>query len=137
MTIGSKIELAIAPNKAGEVDQNNQETNNILDQRWAEASLDSKYFDMLSDHRFIRLDNALQKPPVFVYVLIFGLLVTMACFGAYRPQAPLIVLVTLYTVFVGLVLYLVLAFSDPFQGDLGVAPASFEYLVETLQSEII
>ena len=76
------------------------------------------------------------KPPVYVYVIIFGFLVTMACFGIYRPQAPLIVLVTLYTVFVGLVLYLVLAMSDPFQGDIGVAPTSFEYLVDTLQSEI-
>ena len=48
LTIGSKIELAIAPNKAGEVDQNNQETNNIFDQRWAEVSLDSKRFGKLS-----------------------------------------------------------------------------------------
>jgi hypothetical protein len=92
--------------------------------------------DALSDYRVIRLDSALAKPPVYVYVIIFGFLVTMACFGVYRPQAPLIVLVTLYTVFVGLVLYLVLALSDPFQSDIGVAPTPFEYLVETLQSEI-
>jgi hypothetical protein len=26
--------------------------------------------------------------------------------------------------------------SDPFQGDIGVNPTAFEYLVETLQSEI-
>ena len=50
--------------------------------------------------------------------------------------SEVIVLVTLYTVFVGLVLYLVLALSDPFQGDIGVNPTAFEYLVETLQSEI-
>lgn len=60
----------------------------------------------------------------------------MACFGAYRPQPPLVVLVFLYTVFVGLVLYLVLALSDPFQGYIGIVPTPFEYLVETLQSEI-
>ena len=48
LTIGSKIELAIAPNKAGEVDQNNQETNNVFDQRWTEVSLDSKRFGKLS-----------------------------------------------------------------------------------------
>jgi hypothetical protein len=54
----------------------------------------------------------------------------------YRPHLPLVALVTLYTVFVGLVLYLILAMSDPFQGDIGVAPTSFEYLVEKLQSEI-
>ena len=92
--------------------------------------------DALSDYRITRLDAALADPPIYVKVIIFGFLVTMACFGAYRPQAPLIVLVTLYTVFVGLVLYLVLALSDPFQGDISVAPTAFEYLVETLQSEI-
>ena len=48
MTIGSKFELAIAPNKSGEVDQKNQETNNIFDQRRTEASLDSKGFGKLS-----------------------------------------------------------------------------------------
>jgi predicted porin len=48
LTIGSRIELTIAPNKAGEVDQNNQETNNVFDQRWAEVSLDSKRFGKLS-----------------------------------------------------------------------------------------
>jgi hypothetical protein len=46
------------------------------------------------------------------------------------------VLFSLYTLFVGLVLYLVLALSDPFQGDIAVSPAAFEYLVETMQSEI-
>jgi predicted porin len=48
LTLGSKIELAISPNKAGEVDQNNQETNNVFDQRWTEVSLDSKRFGKLS-----------------------------------------------------------------------------------------
>jgi len=92
--------------------------------------------DELSDYRVVRLDAALANPPVYIYVIMFGFLVTMACFGVYRPQTPLIVLVTLYTLFVGLVLYLVLAMSDPFQGSFGVEPVSFEYLVETLQSEI-
>jgi hypothetical protein len=92
--------------------------------------------DALSNYRVVRLNSALSKPPVFVYVIIFGFLVSMACFGVNRPQLPLIVFVTLYTVLVGLVLYIVMALSDPFQGGIGVAPTSFEYLVETLQSEI-
>ncbi len=92
--------------------------------------------DLLSDLRFIRLDSALAKPPVFVNIIIFGFLVTMACFGAYRPQAPLVLLVLLYTLFVGLVLFLILQLSDPFQGDIGVDPTSFEYLLETFQAEM-
>jgi hypothetical protein len=83
----------------------------------------------------IRLDNALAEPPVYVLVIIFGFIVTTPCFGAYRPQAPVVALVLLYTVFVGLVLYLILTLSDPFQG-IGVQPTSFERLVETLQSKI-
>ena len=91
--------------------------------------------DAISDYRLIRLDNALAQPPVYIYVMIFGFLVTMACFGAYRPQAPLIVLVSLYAVFVGLVLYLILALSDPFKG-IGVDPTTFEHLVEAMRSSI-
>jgi len=48
LTIGSTIELTIAPNKAGEVNQNSQEANNIFDQRITEATLDSKRFGKLS-----------------------------------------------------------------------------------------
>jgi hypothetical protein len=107
-------------------------TNPIQEKLWSRILAD---VDLISDYQLIRLDNALAEPPVYVFVIIFGFFVTMACFGAYRPQAPLVVLVLLYTVFVGLVLYLILTLSDPFQG-IGVKPTSFEHLVETLQSEI-
>jgi hypothetical protein len=92
--------------------------------------------DAISDYRLIRLDKALAKPPVYVNVVFFGFLVTMACFGAYRPQAPLIVLVSLYAVFVGLVLYLILALSDPFQGAFSADSTTFEHLVEAMRSSI-
>jgi hypothetical protein len=48
LTLGGKIELTIAPNKAGEVSQTNEETGNVFDQRWTEVSLDSKRFGKLS-----------------------------------------------------------------------------------------
>ncbi len=91
--------------------------------------------DVISDTRLLRLHNALAQPPVYLHVIIFGFLVTMACFGAYRPQAPLLVLVTLYTSFIGLVVYLILSLSDPFQGTIGVDPTNLEQLVEKLRSE--
>jgi hypothetical protein len=93
-------------------------------------------FDLLSNFRFIRLSSAMATPPVFTYIIIFGFLVTMACFGAYPPQTPLVVLILFYTVFIGLVLYLILQLSDPFQGNIGVSARPLEYLVESLQSEI-
>ena len=48
LTLGTRIELTIAPNKAGNVDQNDKETNNIFDQRITELILDSKRFGKLS-----------------------------------------------------------------------------------------
>jgi len=92
--------------------------------------------DAASDYRLIRLDNALAEPPVYIYVVFFGFLLTMACFGTYRPQVPLVALVSMYTLFVGLVLYLILALSDPFQGGMGVDPTTFEHLVEKMQAEL-
>lgn len=88
--------------------------------------------DVISDTRLLRLHSALAKPPVYLYVIIFGFLVTMACFGTYRPQPPLVVLVSLYTSFIGLVMYLILALSDPFQGAFGVDPATLERLLDKL-----
>jgi predicted porin/uncharacterized membrane-anchored protein YhcB (DUF1043 family) len=48
LTLGGRIELSIAPNKSGNVDQNNQEIDNIFTQRYTEASLLSKRFGKLS-----------------------------------------------------------------------------------------
>jgi hypothetical protein len=44
LTIGTNIELTIAPNKSGDISQINRDQNNIFDQRKVEASLDSKRF---------------------------------------------------------------------------------------------
>ncbi len=105
----------------------------LQEKLWSQILTD---IDAISDYRWIRLDNALAEPPVYIYAIIFGFLVTMACFGAYPPQVPLVALVSLYTVFIGLVLYLILAVSDPFQGGLGVDPTPFELLVETLRADM-
>ena len=48
LTLGTRIEVAIAPNKSGEVSQVNQESDDIFDQRWTEVSLDSKRFGKVS-----------------------------------------------------------------------------------------
>jgi hypothetical protein len=48
LTIGSRIEVAIAPNESSEVSQDNEESGDFFDQRWAEVSFDSKRFGKLS-----------------------------------------------------------------------------------------
>ena len=88
--------------------------------------------DAISDYRLVRLDSTLSEPPTYVYVTFLGFLLTMACFGAYPPQIPLVVLVGLYAAFVGLVLFLIMTLSDPFQG-VGIAPTTFEHILETMK----
>jgi len=68
--------------------------------------------------------------------VFFGFLLTMVCFGTYRPQVALVVLVSTYTLFIGLVLYLILALSDLFQGGMGVDPITFEHIVEKMRAEL-
>jgi len=48
LTLGSMIELTIAPNKASDVNQEDQEIDNIFEQRITEVTLDSKSFGKLS-----------------------------------------------------------------------------------------
>ncbi len=90
--------------------------------------------DRVTDFRLARLNNALAQPPVYAFVTILGFLIAMACFGVYRPQGPLVCLVTLYTSFVGIVLYLILTLSDPFQGFISIEPDLYERLVDYLRT---
>jgi predicted porin len=48
LTLGTTIEVSMAPNLAGQIDQNNQETNNVFDERKVEITLDSKRYGKLS-----------------------------------------------------------------------------------------
>jgi predicted porin len=48
LTLGSRIELTIAPDKAGNVNQNKTESGDVFDQRITEMFLDSKRFGKVS-----------------------------------------------------------------------------------------
>ena len=56
-------------------------------------------------------------------------------FGVYRPRRALVALISLDTLFVGVVFCLVLALSDPFQGATAVDSAPLEYVFETMAVE--
>ena len=47
LTIGTLIEVAIAPNESSDVSQGNEESGDFFDQRWTDLSLDSKRFGKL------------------------------------------------------------------------------------------
>ena len=84
---------------------------------------------MISNERQGRLNAALGTPPAYGFAILVGLLITITFFGVYRPQPPLFAFLVLYLAFVGLMLYFVLALSDPFQGGIGLNPTLYENLV--------
>jgi len=48
LTVGSRIEVAFAPNDSSQVNQNTEDSGNFIDERWAEVSLKSRRFGKLS-----------------------------------------------------------------------------------------
>lgn len=89
--------------------------------------------DLISDLRLIRLEQALAKPPLFLIVVIFGFLTTMICFGPHQPNRLTLMLLSLYTMLIGLVMYLILAYSDPFQGSTGIEPTSIQFVLDEVR----
>lgn len=48
LALGSRIEVAFAPNESSDVDQNTEDSGNFFDERWAEVSLTSKRYGKVS-----------------------------------------------------------------------------------------
>jgi uncharacterized membrane protein YheB (UPF0754 family) len=92
--------------------------------------------DKISEYRLARLQQSVTQTPVILLVVSLGFLLTMVFFGLYQPGGLVIVMMSLYMLFIGLVIYLILAYSDPFQGMPGVDTAPFEYVIERMQAEI-
>lgn len=89
--------------------------------------------DLISDYRLSRLQQSREKPSLVLIVVIFGYLVTMVYFGVYRPRLAIVALIAFYPLFVGVVIYLILAMSDPFNGATAVDSAPLEYALETMR----
>ncbi len=89
--------------------------------------------DMMSDHRFSRLAQAREQTSIVIGIVFFGYLISMAYFGIYPPRRSLVILISLYTVYVGVAIYLVIAVSAPFAGPLAVDADPLEYALQTME----
>ena len=91
--------------------------------------------DRISNYRFSRLQQSREHPSSVLVVVFFGYLVTMVYFGIYEPRPALLSLLLLYTVFVGVVIYLILAMGDPFHGVMSVDSAPFTNVLQAMQAD--
>lgn len=90
--------------------------------------------DRISDYRQSRLLQAREKPSEVLMVVFLGYLVTMVYFGIYQPRPALVALLSLYALFVGVAIYLILAMGDPFQGALSVSSRPLEFTLDYMRS---
>ena len=103
----------------------------------AQEALRSRLFtdlDLLSDHRKTRVTQSREQPPAALTIVYLGYLVTMVYFGVYRPRRALLALLSLYTVFVGATIYLIIEVSQPFQGGTAVTTEPIEYVLEAMKA---
>lgn len=89
--------------------------------------------DLLPDYRLSRLGAAFAKPPFYLVVVLFAYLFTMLRLALYPQSRAVVTIAALYVLLIGMIVFLIHAFSDPFHGATGVDPAPLEYLLEKLQ----
>jgi len=87
-------------------------------------------FDQLADLRQQRWYYASADAPDFLYIALVGFVFTMGLLSIYPPQPASVILICCYCAVVGIVLYFILAMSDPFHGAMSVTPAPLEIIYQ-------
>jgi hypothetical protein len=84
--------------------------------------------DAISDHRMKRLTKITNTVPVFLYVAFLAFLWSNAMLSFFTPRNKAVFFIGGYCSIVGIVMYVILAMSNYFEGIGAVTPDSLEYL---------
>ncbi len=84
--------------------------------------------DNVSDSRVKRLTKISKSIPVFLYVAFLAFLWSNAMLSVFTPRNNAVVFIGGYCAFVGVVIYVILAMGNYFDGIGAVTPDSLEYL---------
>ncbi len=84
--------------------------------------------DAVSDSRVNRLTKITTRVPVFLYVAFLAFLWSNAMLSVFTPRNKAVVFIGAYCAFVGIVIYVILALNNHFEGVGAVTPDSLEYL---------
>jgi len=90
--------------------------------------------DNVSDHLQVRLYTLREKSSPLINTCIFGLMAIMILFSVYVPDRISIGFLSMYTAFIGIVLYFILMMSNPLKGPLQIEPGPFLLLQETIEA---
>jgi hypothetical protein len=88
--------------------------------------------DKVANFRVARLQQSRENPPFVLSVVFVGYLITMVYFGVYRPRRAFVALLSLYTAFVGIVIYLILLMGSPFDGAAILDSSPLQFILEEM-----
>jgi hypothetical protein len=88
--------------------------------------------DEVSDFRQVRHFNATAPPLYFLYIALFGFVMTVVFMAVYPPDKVTLILIGSYCAFIGVVFYFLLALNDPFTGPIRVTPEAFEIISQDM-----
>ncbi len=88
--------------------------------------------DEMSDYLQVRFYKTRPETPFLFYVACFGFIVAMILFATYTPDRISVIFISLYNIFIALVLYFILMMNNPLIGPLQVKAESFQILKETI-----
>jgi len=89
--------------------------------------------DEISDHRQARLQRTHPEAPRSLAVALVGFIVILSFMAVFPTPRNGFALLTMLCLFVGFVLYTILAIADPFAGPLAISPQPFEIILNELE----
>lgn len=92
--------------------------------------------DEISDYRQERFYHAKKDPPIYVFIALFGFMITMSLFCVHPPKTTSMIFMSMFSAFVGVVMYFSLAMSQPFDGPMSVSPRPFEVVYKDFVSDM-
>ena len=90
--------------------------------------------DLMSGYRMSRLQQAREPAPFTLGIVFFGYLITMVFFGVYPISRAMVVSLSLFTCFVGVIIYVILMMSNPFKGSRILDPSPIEFAFQIMKN---
>jgi len=84
--------------------------------------------NMITQTLQIRFYSTYFHLPYLTYILVFGLFIVWSFFSVYRPDRISLFFLTLYNIFIAVLLYFVVMLGNPMVGPLKITPESFSVL---------
>ncbi|MDH4058588.1 MAG: DUF4239 domain-containing protein [Cyclobacteriaceae bacterium] len=91
--------------------------------------------DEVSDYMQVRFYKARPETPHLFYVAFLGYAIVMILFAAYEPDRISLIFLSLYNIFIGIVLYFIVMMNNPLIGPMQVKAEPFEILQETIKAK--